>query len=455
MNRYHRGYGGLAILVIWLAQGGIPAAAQQPPDESILTFERDKGRFEELLQSGRAPESQAERELLTAAARYYLQRVALLSKKDNPAELHRYVTEFQALANRLKPDAKKRDFQRAFALEAVKALGNILSLDPKQYESGVLYGAFLLEPLGQLGQPAVADFLADVIASTRNEAVRLYALKGLQEYFQQTAEQVWEDFRFSVAGKERERQVHWLGPVVQFVLRPPPADLDQDAFCFLRREAIKVLSAARLPAIPALNSKEPRVPVALALARVLAAAHPQAAKKNLLLPPPTLSERVEAALGLCQLKTEVPPKPQAPLVVFLVGKTLLDLTSEYFNDQTHFKGKGTAPPLLPWRYYGERWKQALAALKTNYPAAAPLLEKLLPAAEPILRAMSDRRSIDESYRNRLKEALEQLPAPTPAIYEGLSSPSLWDTGLESSPQQGPAAPPPAEKKSPAKNGAAP
>jgi hypothetical protein len=151
--------------------------------------------------------------------------------------------------------------------------------------------------------------------------------------------------------------------------------------------------------------------------------------KGSLSPPPTMSERMEAALGLCQLKADVPPRPRADLVVALVGKALVDFMQLYFSDQDNFiKNKGERPPLLPYKYYAERFKVALKDLQANLPANATAARQQLQAVEkaaaPVLDSIRNRKRIADAAREPLKEAVKNLPPPNPAVYEGQQQPQI-------------------------------
>jgi hypothetical protein len=396
------------------------ARAQAPPDESILKARTTDARFRELLR-GEKQMTADDGPLVAAAARYYVQRIALLAQKEKPAELRNYLKAFEAVVklaepNPKKPDAKTKEVQQAFAEESVKALKDVLKLPFKQWTTAVLWGSFELEPLGSLGQPVVADFLAELVKDSKNDITRLYALKGLSRYYQFKPPEI-----HSFTGNdERLREAARLEPVLHYLTLPlSKSGEDEEVFRFIRREAIKVLAESHLPGVPLLDSKEIKAQVAYGLVRVLAEG------KDGLDPSPSLSERAEAALGLCQLKADadVGPRPQSKLVLALVGKTLVDLSHAYFNDQDNFKS--TLPPLLTWKVYGNRFKLALQDLKANLPAAdQPASDKLAGAASFILNAMSSHTKITDSNIQVLQEAVKGLAAPGPSIYEGRAEPKL-------------------------------
>jgi hypothetical protein len=403
---------------------GEPVRAQ-PPDESIVKgFGPEKrSRFEgekEGLLNQKKPLTSEDQAIIRAAARYYVQRVALLAYSGDPKKLREFLRDFERVVNKAK-EAKNQQAKQAFAKECIKALQAILGPDKglpfNQWRTAVLFASYELEPLGRLGRPEVADYLADLVEKSKNDLPRLFALKGLRECFQASQPEIHS----FTSNEDRLRQARWLEAILTFLNRPQPkAEEDEGAFLYIRREAIKALAEARLPVVPLLDSKEIKAPVAYGLMRVLVEG------KEGLSPPPTLSEKVEAVLGLCQLKSDVEPRPQAKLVLKLVGTALVDLSRAYLSDQVNFrKTKGSLPPLLPWKYYGMRLKQALQELPTNQPDAAKAgALQLAQAAAKILTAMSSRTNIEDSDIQALQETVQGLAAPNSSVYEGRPEPKI-------------------------------
>jgi len=119
-------------------------------------------------------------------------------------------------------------------------------------------------------------------------------------------------------------------------------------------------------------------------------------------PPPSLSEKCEAAVGVCLIRNRfiVSKEYQADLGVYLVGQLLVDFTKEYVKDFPNLKRAGKVP-LLPWRAEAARLDQALKAwqkdLKDNNLDMSPLGKKvhlLSEASKNLFDQMRTGKSVD-------------------------------------------------------------
>src|SRR5207244_1546371 len=101
---------------------------------------------------------------------------------------------------------------------------------------------------------------------------------------------------------------------------------EQMAVRFIRREAIIALAQAGAPAVSAVPDKvakkapNPVGLVAPTLLKVLA---------GNLQPPPSSHEKIEAAIGLCNMKHPNMPEYNPGLATYLIGQMILDLSAEY------------------------------------------------------------------------------------------------------------------------------
>src|SRR5262249_37517868 len=139
---------------------------------------------------------------------------------------------------------------------------------------------------------------------------------------------------------------------------------------FIRREAIQTLGATRVPMMNVPKGGKVVAPVAYTLARFLSPG------KDGPYPPPSLSEKCEAAIGILQLDTRGLEGYNVEPALYLAGQFLLEFTTEYIKDYAHFGGKlalkkekdkveRKAPPVLPWKFMGERLAKGLEWLKTG------------------------------------------------------------------------------------------
>ena len=143
--------------------------------------------------------------------------------------------------------------------------------------------------------------------------------------------------------------------MTRFILRPEPTPPNPDtleAYRYIRREAIETLAKGGWPAV---NSYRENVgskvegPIALTLMKVLVPGNMK--------PTPTLAERNEAALGLCQLKGTATYEGKVTLPY--IAETLIELNKTYAEDLPNIK-EGKAR--FAWKIEGARWKKALEVL---------------------------------------------------------------------------------------------
>jgi hypothetical protein len=398
-----------------LAQKGLPAS-----ETDLNKFETQDNRtaWNTLLRGEREPDPKAEADtkLLEMAGRYYVYRLTLITKQK---KLHEVVDELKSVMTQLKADEKRKLTLELFSKEAVKCLQEVLAMDMKQYRAPVVNAGLMLEPLGRSGQPEVGDFLAGLVKDgKRHEVIKLFAFKGLREYFHARPPKV----EYTSLDPDRQPEIARVEPVLDFVLRPPamaPANAEEKAACqFVRREAIRALAETRVPVIP-LRNKAVKAPIAYALLRVLAGG------KDGLTPAPSLSEKLEAAIGVCQMKSDpaVSPQYQPDLGVALVGKTLFEFIQRYKADQPYFPAKGVPGkvPELPWKAYAERLRQALKEFHDNLPAANAAARKrvqsLQATTNDLFNLINRHKAIVDEFRP-MQAVVQEMPHP-PAVYEGV------------------------------------
>jgi hypothetical protein len=332
------------------------------------------------------------------------------------------VKEFEVVISQARDNPKSQEFLKYFTPELVKCFKEVLAMDLKQYQAPVVNAGLMLEALGRTGQPVAGNFLAGQVKNGKHDIVKFYALKGLREYFTARPPRLSENSE----DKERLEEAGRIEPIIEFVLRPSTLSANASgeevaAFRFMRREGIKALATTRIHGIPLLKPKdEIRAPVAYALGRVLAEG------KDGLSPPPVPSEKVEAAIGLCQMQVQMVPKFQPDLVLSLLSKFLMEFTQDYRTDHVQFTTKQPAvglpnTPMLPWKYSATRLRQALKDLETILVLDKGALKKaqtLERAVDNALRVINDGKVLDEV--NALRDFLQNLQVPNPAVYEGVS-----------------------------------
>src|SRR5262249_59468450 len=115
--------------------------------------------------------------------------------------------------------------------------------------------------------------------------------------------------------------------------------------------------------------------------------------------------------------------------LYLAGQFLLEFTTEYIKDYAHFGGKlalkkekdkveRKAPPVLPWKFMGERLAKGLEWLKTgirdNDPAFAKA-DALRQKAQDVIARVRAHGSIDPSVVTALGNTVRPLQPTSEAL----------------------------------------
>jgi hypothetical protein len=248
-----------------------------------------------------------------------------------------------------------------------------------------------------------------------HDAIRVYALKGLRAFFTARPPRVDADTEDE---KVRQRDAARVQTVLALLDRKAPEGLpadEADAVRFVRREAIKALAQLRLPAM-AVQKTKVQIPVALGLMKVLAG------DKAGLEPPPSLSEKAEAAIGLCRTKTSVFEQYQPDATLYLTGRFLVEFATKYQEDfagGSLSRDKDKRPALLPWKYEAERLKVALDEFQKSTPAGAKAdyrekVKSMVEHSVPILNKMKSHTEVNTAIP-LLEGALGKMWPMTPTL----------------------------------------
>ena len=81
-------------------------------------------------------------------------------------------------------------------------------------------------------------------------------------------------------------------------------------------------------------------------------------------PEPSLSEKLEAAIGVCNLKIDNASPYQPEMGVYLVARFLDEYIRTYAGDFANLK-QGLKPPPIAWRIQSERLRLALDTMVKN------------------------------------------------------------------------------------------
>jgi hypothetical protein len=310
----------------------------------------------QLLQEGKLPLEESHKSLLKKAASWFVYQLTYDEyqfKKlvDNPTGEHKTMKALvdEAFKHILIPDPKKplrkeqQDFMRGFSKALTSAIKDVLNnhVPIAQVNAGII-----LAKLGETGIEDNADAMCDILENKDYEDhVKLYALIGLRNLF-----------KISEGFQDEKRLSRTLKDLSEFLVRKPAFDPNKtpheevEAFRYVRREAVRALGQTRLPAIG--RPKTPDARPALDLLRFMRA-------EGLPLEP-SLSEKVEAAIGLCQMQGKFGEnyKYQPEYAAQYVGRLIVEFASRYDEKRGETSG-------VDWKYSAYRLKEALAMLKAD------------------------------------------------------------------------------------------
>jgi hypothetical protein len=349
----------------------------------------------------------------TVAAKWFVYPMTWKVARENNRELLpdivRQFDRFMAMATRRDFAARNKAFMELFNQQMISTFKELLARDFKADQVSQVNGCVLLPILARYGDDAFGNYLVELLKDGKlHDALKVHALKGLRAFFVARPPVLDVDDQ-----RVREGDAARVAAVLAFVTRAAPKTPEEvEAYRFIRREAIKALAQSRIPA-EAIDKNGVKTPVALGLMKVLAA------EKNGISPPPSLTEKAEAAIGLCRMNTKL-DKYQPEAAVCLVGKFLTEFAAKYREDAPNLKGT-EVPPLIPWRFYASRLEEGLQEMNRNArdPAYANKLKTLLANSKGILDSMKRHNTIDEpaSLVSAVTAMWPQAPALTP--YQGV------------------------------------
>ena len=267
--------------------------------------------------------------------------------------------------------------------------------------------ALLLARLAKAGQEDILDILAEVVQDPKeSDAVKLYALRGLKDFF------ALGRGESPFSNKEREARV--IAALLDYVMHRPPLSKEAPpeelaAVNYVRVEAIQALGQTLYPAGAKILAKVTQIerPTALVLLRVL--------RKDGIQPEPSLGEQVAAAAALCQLHSKELDQYNPDYVAYHLGRFLVEFVSQY-------NGRGEEKK-EPWKIYAHHLSHGLEVMGADlaYPPASPhsaYLAEVTKQANRLLEPIQ-KNSTEKPPPNDLSTWLDQNPPKSKAVYKGL------------------------------------
>jgi hypothetical protein len=372
------------------------------------------------LKNGQEKPNASDKDALEAEARYLVYRFSLppIFGEQNKGILM-YQREFTEFIDQLeRPENKKgnREFVRQFCPVLKDRCNDLLAQDMQVYRIAIVNFAPMLPQAARLKDEAIGNYLADILAErgdkgpNMHDAVRLYAARGLREFFPAVTLDATPLAAADV--KRRDRDVRYVDALVKFIERKTGDKLsepEQNGIRYLRREAIESLALAQSPAILLENNKV-EGPIAPTLLRVLS-------PKGGLVPEPGLPERVEAAIGVCQLNYAKSPNYYPETGFYLVGTLVKDFCTAFNKDLA----KNPKLPEMTWRIQAKRLELALKDLTKyakNHTHEAHA-KKVADNATLLLKSVQTFSQVNQNELQLFSKMLTGIPVPpSDYVYKG-------------------------------------
>jgi hypothetical protein len=400
-------------------------------ENTDLAFSKNREQFNKLLSGEVPPDAAKDKVLLEVAGRYFVFRVTWLNLQNEKYDqgMGKVQLDFEKVMNdAATKEGKNKEFMKLLAHQLIDCLKKVLV--EQKYDTGtstaLTNAALMLPVLARCKQPEVGDFLLDL---TKTDAkgnaalhpfIRMCAVKGLGQFSAPGGPTVDGGNDPKGAGTKGNRDLGRLDAMIQFVDLPyPPEGQGQeydDALAYVRREGVKALAQTQLAAYEA-GKDAVKGPVAYHLLKV---ANGSPVKVG---PPYTLSEKLEAAIGICQLKSS-PARYNMELGAFVVGKVLAEFADAYVEDYHYFslKDKEKDAPRrqsrLPWRLYALRLDAGVKTMVANLPKESPVAQKLKSGtnAARFLNDIASGKEIDSAAA--LQQEIDALRPTIMEVYEG-------------------------------------
>jgi hypothetical protein len=414
----------------------VPAFGQEPEqlkgkDELTKTHNASDARLRDLF-SGNEKATKADKIHAEAAANWYFSRFTIKSfvtptkELQFPVEkLHRDFHDKIADLMDKKNGDEKVEFRKMFGMALVESMKSVLRTRTVQNDpSTIIHVAQMMPDMARLKQDEVSAYLCELAKDEKNPVMQLYAIKALKETMPVVLQPDPDDFAgVNQHNARKARDIKNVDTLRQFIERPvdtkgmTPEEIK--AVIFLRREAIISLAQAGSPAVVATPNKKMAVPpegaAAHTLLKVLA---------GTLQPPATVSEKVEAALGLCSMKYANMPEYEPQVAIYFIAKALDEFAADYSKDWVNFSAVGAGKKLPYMAYMGDakRLKAGLKELSANTPNPhSKAAKELEAAAQPILdKIMAKYGSLQPAEVNALKAITTQLRPKSGKVFKTLN-----------------------------------
>jgi hypothetical protein len=391
-----------------------------------------KDSFYEMSTGRKEATTKEDERALDIAAKYFIYPVALPQNQPPQASFKKMedlVSHFDNLITGItRTQVKEKDtvkkFVEIFSKKLAKSFKDVFGLSQAEPNNRYarLNAARMLPAYARLKQEDAADFMVGLLKDIQpNDPVQQYVLKGIKEFY--TLREITSDDPPEKLQNDAKR-IQGLLDYMEKMAKRSPSDkkLENDAVNYIRREAIRALSATRVPGFVIKKGDKLQAPVAYQLTTVLAGWNPKEGVKgdpNQKVILPSLGEQLEAAIGLCKLQSKFIPGYRNEVGVYLMGRFLERYAEEYGRDRENFAGKlkdkdSKEPkklPKQPWKAQATALSAALKDLEKNQgdnPKIKELIKDFSERARTVLSAIEGSRSIELTALNPLNSAVKEL-----------------------------------------------
>jgi hypothetical protein len=340
------------------------------------------------LENGQQPATKADHEAMDTLAKWLIYRFVSLPQPD-AEKMAKYRYDFEQHFKRIvASDSLKgnKEFIKLFGPILKQRYKDLFDQDFYEYRYSIANAAPTLLLAAKMHEDTMYGYLSDLVLDhtsvkgdatpNKHDTIKLYAIRGLREYLYPldagSPPKLMPGLPVGVAAvednavltaaqdKRKARELQCVTALLSFIEKPGAKNVkeeEQNGARFLRRDAIETLAQARAAAV-AYGKGKAQGPIAPALLRVLS-------PKSDLDPEPGLSEKLEAAIGVCQIKWNTVPEYQPDIGAYLVGKFTVEFLKQYNGDLVFIKAEKPRPPLMHWRFAAKRLEIALADMSAN------------------------------------------------------------------------------------------
>jgi hypothetical protein len=391
-----------AWLLVPIVFDAAPAPAQAPAaDEQHIPVEElkpgDRDRLGKL-RDGRIEVTAGDQPILQRAARWHIYRLTWKKfqerEPDDPLNLSSGRSSYDLLQQELYPllivpDPRKgspyrpTDNQQKYMQEFTKALiPPIEKVLKNPRPIARINAAIVLTKMSESGQELLAKPLASILADKDQiDAVKFYALVGLKNVFSGDPAQE-KEVRATQTLTDRDVERDAIQKLLDFLTRPAnftdtTTQGEKDAFHYLRREAIRALGQTRWPGYPAASGRSIAARTAWELFRIV--------REQDVEPAPTLGERVEAAVAICQLKSRLLQPYLTDYALAHLGQFFVDIADQYERERIQAGAPGGTSH--PWKLYGALLEQAAQTLADDL-KSKPQAQQMLALARNMFHSIA-------------------------------------------------------------------